>query len=262
MIKDLLPPIVVSYLSTFFYGWTGNYNSWAEAQKKCSGYDNEIILEKVKNSLLKVKNGEAVFERDSVLFDKIQYSFPLLSALSHTALSSNSELHVLDFGGSLGSSYYQNRKMLLNLHQYTWNIVEQSHFVEEGKKHFADEKLHFYYTISECLEKHPINFILLGSVLQYIENPYLLMDELLSKKIPFLFIDRTPIFEKKSDRITIQKVHKSIYEAQYPCWIFNEIKLINYICEAGYELLFEAETCEKMNLKNGKLKGYYFKLKN
>ena len=261
MLKELLPPILVKYLSSFFYGWTGNYLSWEAAQKKCSGYDSEIIFNKVKNALLKVKNGEAVFERDSVIFDKIQYSFPLLSALSQTALNSAQTLNVLDFGGSMGSSYYQNRKLFQHLPHFSWNIVEQEHFVKEGKQTFADENLKFYYTIDECLNEQKINLFLLGSVLQYIEKPYELLDIILSKKITFIHLDRTPIFKNNGDRITIQKVHKSIYDAQYPCWIFNETKLINYICNSGYELVFDAEPNERINVTDAYLKGYYFKLK-
>ena len=34
---------------------------------------NKNVLEKCKNALLKVKNGEAAYERDSVLFNQIQY---------------------------------------------------------------------------------------------------------------------------------------------------------------------------------------------
>ena len=30
------------------YGWFGNYSSWQEAEKKCTGYDSDIILKKVK----------------------------------------------------------------------------------------------------------------------------------------------------------------------------------------------------------------------
>jgi hypothetical protein len=52
--------------------WQGDFQSWNEAQSKTTGYDSEIILEKCKNALLKVKSGEAVYERDSVLFDSIQ----------------------------------------------------------------------------------------------------------------------------------------------------------------------------------------------
>jgi putative methyltransferase (TIGR04325 family) len=261
MLKELLPPILVKYLSSFFYGWSGNYNSWEEAQKKCSGYDSEIIFNKVKHALLKVKNGEAVFERDSVIFDKIHYSFPLLAALSQTALNSSQKLHVLDFGGSMGSSYYQNRKLFNTLLSFSWNIVEQEHFVKEGKQTFADEHLKFYYTIEECLKEQQINLFLLGSVLQYIEKPYELLDTILSKKIAFIHLDRTPILKNNSDRITVQKVHKSIYDAQYPCWIFNETKLIHYICNSGYELIFDAEPNERINVTDAYLKGYYFKLK-
>jgi len=47
-----------------------------EAMELSTGYDSERILGKVRDSLLKVKRGEAVYERDSVLFDKVQYSWP------------------------------------------------------------------------------------------------------------------------------------------------------------------------------------------
>ena len=39
------------------------------------------IFEKTKQSLLKVKNGEAVYERDSVLFDKKEYPYAIISSL-------------------------------------------------------------------------------------------------------------------------------------------------------------------------------------
>lgn len=261
MLKEFLPLVLVRFLTGLLYGWRGNYATWQDAQKRCPGYNSDIIFNKVKNALLKVKNGEAVFERDSVLFDKVQYSFPLLSSLNQVALNQNSTLNVLDFGGSLGSSYFQNRNLFNQLPHFNWNIIEQEHFVTEGKKTFADKHLNFYYNIEECLEKQKINVILLGSVLQYIEQPYLLLNELTLKKIDYIILDRTPIFLAEPDRITIQKVPKSIYEAQYPCWILNESKIINSITSKGYELVFDSESNERMNLKNAHLKGYFFKLK-
>ncbi len=262
MIKEFFPPIILRYLTGFLYGWSGNYKSWKEAENKCSGYDTDIIFNKVKDALLKVKNGAAVFERDSVIFDKVQYSFPLLSALNQVALKNNSKLNVLDFGGSLGSSYFQNRNLFNEINEFKWNIIEQEHFVTEGKKTFADDKLHFYYTIQECLDEQKINVILLGSVLQYIEKPYQLIDELTSKKVDYIIIDRTPILKNNKDRITIQKVPKVIYKAQYPCWILNESKLMNHISAKGYELIFDSESHEKLNITDAHLKGYFFKLKH
>lgn len=261
MLKEILPPIVVRFLTGLWYGWSGNYSTWQEAQKKCPGYNSDIIFNKVKNALLKVKTGEAIFERDSVLFEKVHYSFPLLSALTQVALTNKSTLNVLDFGGSLGSSYFQNRSFFRNINEFKWNIVEQEHFVTEGQKTFSDAHLNFYYTINECLKEQKVNVILLGSVLQYIENPYQLLEELISQKVDYIIIDRTPVYINRTERITIQKVPKKIYEAQYPCWILEETKLLNNITNKGYELVFDSESSERMNLKHAHLKGYFFKFK-
>ena len=81
-IKNITPPFILKLAKRKpRYGFLGNYKTWQEAQADSKGYDDKKILEKVKNSLLKVKNGEVVYERDSVIFDKIQYSWPVLSSL-------------------------------------------------------------------------------------------------------------------------------------------------------------------------------------
>src|ERR1700686_2222088 len=110
-LRYLLPPIIVD-AGRYLLGkkeFVGNYAAWADAKAASSGYVSDIILEKVKISLQKVKNGEAQFERDSVLFDKIEYSWPLLAGLLWVASREGNRLNLVDFGGSLGSSYYQNR---------------------------------------------------------------------------------------------------------------------------------------------------------
>ncbi|MCB0370392.1 MAG: hypothetical protein KDD45_13455, partial [Bdellovibrionales bacterium] len=71
LIKGFIPPHVLTQLKklkTKKYGWHGNYATWQEAEKESEGYDKQIIVEKVRASLKKVEHGEAVFERDSVLF--------------------------------------------------------------------------------------------------------------------------------------------------------------------------------------------------
>ncbi len=57
----------------------------------------------------KVVAGEAVYERDSVVFDHLEYAWPLLACLLQIAAERRS-LRVIDFGGSLGSSWRQNRR--------------------------------------------------------------------------------------------------------------------------------------------------------
>ena len=88
----LLPPIVLGAWKNIQshkgdgFGLIGNYNSWEAALAASTGYDSELILEKTRTALLKVKNGEAIYERDSVLFNEVQYASPLLSGLMWIAV--------------------------------------------------------------------------------------------------------------------------------------------------------------------------------
>ena len=134
IIKDFVPPIALRIYQNRSgkVRFVGNYPTWDEACKASSGYDSALILNKVKNALLKVKNGEAVCERDSVLFDKIQYSWPLLSGLLWIASQKKNRLSLVDFGGSLGSTYYQNRKFLIHMEMLQWSIIEQKRLLNVG----------------------------------------------------------------------------------------------------------------------------------
>jgi putative methyltransferase (TIGR04325 family) len=82
------------------------------------------------------------------------------------AAQSKGELNVIDFGGSLGSTYFENRKFLQALPKVRWNIVEQNHFVDAGKKYFEDDIVKFFYNIESCVRQCSPNVILFSSVIQ------------------------------------------------------------------------------------------------
>lgn len=232
--KKLIPPIFLDLIRLGLPKkspakdllWVGPYATWEDASKNCTGYDQAEILDRCKSSLLKVKNGEAVYERDSVIFDEIQYSWPVLASLQKAALENNSKLKVLDFGGSLGSSYFQNRGFLESV-DLTWCIVEQEHFVSCGKEFFEDQTLRFYENVDSCLAENDINVVLFSSVLQYIPDPYQIIKKIVSLNIPYLIIDRTAVTELKDDFIAVQQVPGEIYNASYPCYFFSEHKLLD-----------------------------------
>lgn len=255
-ILRITPPIlldIAKYVIYGKYGWHGNYDSWEGANRDTTGYDQKEILEKVKGALLKVKNGEAVYERDSVLFEFIQYSWPLLAGLMFASAKCKGAVRVLDFGGSLGSTYYQNRRILNKIGEVSWNVVEQRHFVDCGKEYFEDDRLHFYYDVDSCMnEQHP-DILILSSVLQYIERPYELLEKLLAYNFEFVLIDRTPFNLEKRDRIVVQKVLPVIYKASYPCWLFDEEKLMDYFKKHCYSLV------ESFYGSDGGGTGYTFK---
>lgn len=241
--KKVLPVSIRNFLrrgnnsETGGIAWTGEFASWQEAEAMCTGYDNSIILEKCKSALLEVKNGTAVYERDSVIFEEIQYSWSLLAGLQKAALENDGNLCVLDFGGSLGSTYYQNKNFISSLKKLDWCIVEQPHFIECGKEHFESDQLHFYYTIEECLKVYKPDVLLLSSVIQYLKEPHLWIENFLNLDIPYIIIDRTAVIDQLTDLLTIQKVPESIYAASYPCWFFSESHLIQQLSNGGYSLL-------------------------
>ncbi len=244
--------------------WQGNFQNWQIAQENSIGYNETSILEKCKSALLKVKNHEAVYERDSVLFDKIQYSWALLSCLQKVAIENNNNLSVLDFGGSLGSTYYQNKTFLENLNSIEWSIVEQTHFVSCGKDFFENNTLKFYNNIDDCLKNRKPNVLLLSSVLQYLENPQQWINQFCKLEIPYILIDRTAISSLENDIITIQNVKEEIYKASYPCRFFNEKKLLNLF--QNYHQIAEFDSfCDFPKTINKDVevcwKGYLLKLK-
>ena len=210
-VRDLIPPALVEIYQRYVrrWGYYGKYSRWEDAFRASTGYDSTVILERVRGALLKVKTGEAVYERDSVLFDTVQYSWPLLAGLLWIASQKANRLNLVDFGGSLGSSYYQNRKFLSHLKELNWSIVEQRNFVDCGKRDFENDHLKFYYDLDACFgEQHP-DAILFSGVVQYLEDPYGTLEKAKSLGFEFVLFDRTPFLEKGGDRITVQKVPRS-----------------------------------------------------
>ena len=254
-LKLLVPPIFINlYRKTRNrkFGWMGNYSSWLKAQNDSSGYDANEILNVVRESLLKVKNGEAVCERDSVLFDEIQYSWPLLTGLLYAGSKSSGALNVCDFGGSLGSTYFQNKKFLDKFENVSWSVVEQKHFVDSAKIDFEDDILKFYYTVDDAIKKENPNILVLSSVLQYIEKPYELLDDIIKDNFDFILIDRTP-FSKLDETIKLQVVPPSIYEASYPCRFFDEVNFLEYFQNKKFKII------EEFDALDGKSNEYEFK---
>ena len=220
--------------------FTGDFRTWTEALNASNGYDAPSILEKVHDAALKVKSGEAAYERDSVLFEQVEYSWPTLAALLWVASQNSGELSVLDFGGSLGTTYYQNKRFLDVLPRVHWGVVEQAHFVEMGRRDMEDEQLNFYYSIEKLLRSSfPPNIALLSCVLQYLENPYKVLSEILALNLEVIVVDILSVIEGDCDRISVEHVPPAIYEASYPAWFFSKSKFIQFVQSKGYEVLEE-----------------------
>ncbi len=253
----VLPTEVVEKKISF----EGIYANWPSAIKNCGGYDSDEIVSKVLSATIKVKNGEAVFERDSVLFDSIEYAWPVITGLLLAAARASGHLNVLDYGGALGSSYFQNRKFLTKLKDVRWNVVEQTRFVKAGKLKIENHQLKFHESISDCLIENNPNVVLLSSVLQYLPEPYEILKEVLIIQPDLIIFDRTCYSHgAKGDELYIQNVPSSIYSASYPCWFLSESKLMKLMDERGYSLIEEFPSLDRLD-ERAFWKGHIFSRK-
>lgn len=220
-----MPPLAYDIYRSIRGGgiqFNGVYPDWVSAQRQSEGYDADQILEKVRVASHKVLRGEVVWERDSVVFDAPQYPFPVISMLLRAAFENDGTLNVLDFGGALGSSYYQSRDFLNKVKSVKWCVVEQPNFVECGKREFQFENLLFNDNLENMIKDVRPNLILASGVLQYMSSPREILDIFSHSKADYIVIDRTPIAINGNQVISVQSVPSEINKSSYPLWLFNE----------------------------------------
>ncbi|MGF1534210.1 MAG: methyltransferase, TIGR04325 family [Bernardetiaceae bacterium] len=239
--------------------WEGNHELWELAQTLCpKGYSDEQILDRVREATLKVKRGEAAYERDSVTFDEIQHNWAMLAHLFYVAMQHQGQLYVIDFGGALGSLYFQHRAYLNDLSDFRWTVVEQPHFVRCGQKEVAFENLYFAYTVEEAIHSSIAHVLVLSGVLQYLPDPYATITKLKKHRFPYLIIDRTAFIEDAPDRLTIQHTPEAIIQSAYPAWFFNKDRFLAAFAE-DYEILatFDSGYTPPFQLEDDK-RGYWY----
>lgn len=227
--KELLPNAVLRLLRRWrralspssYHAFRGNYPDWAAAMQDAGGYAEEAILQQVLAAALKVKNGEAAFERDGVVFDEITYSYPLLASLLLSAANDRDEFCVVDVGGALGSTYSQHRRLLPEK-TAAWHIVEQPNYVKVGCEQFADETLHFHPALDDIPETPVPDAFLFSGVLQYLKDSIGMLQATAQRAPRHIIIDRTPLISATaSPRIVVQHVARQVMPASYPCRLLS-----------------------------------------
>ena len=229
ILKSFVPPIILALFHRLnqrnSVHFSEVYANWESALKDSKGYYSDAILQQAITKTQLVISGKVAYERDGVVFEDNSYSYQLLALLLRAATENNNKLKVLDFGGSLGSTYYQCRSFLQGIDDLKWCVVEQSHFAESGNRYFANDILSFHNTITDSIGCHLPNVVLFSGVLQYLPEPYAILQEAIASKADYILIDRNPFIVKGGTVLSLQKVPKSIVESSYPVWLFNETEL-------------------------------------
>lgn len=245
-LKRLLPPALVDEWRRASAGairFSGDYPNWQAARNVATGYDADEILRRVVEATRQVVAGKAAFERDSVVFAEPSYVYPVLAALMRTAALNQGHLRVIDFGGSLGTTYRQHRPFLQGLASIRWSVVEQAKFVEAGAREFSTAELGFVSSLDDVPRREQPGIAILSSVLQYLEHPLQILSDLARTGATSLLIDRTPMSALNRDRLCLQTVPGRIYSASYPCWLFSKARLMAQLAR-DWNLLGEFD-CEE-----------------
>jgi len=216
--------------------------SWAAARDAASGYDSPEILRRVREATLRVKSGLAAYERDSVCFSEPAFRWPALACLVAIAAENGGRLEVVDFGGSLGSFYFQHRAFLSMLRSLSWAVVEQPHFVECGREEIAHGPLQFRPSLADCFEHGSADVVLVSGTLQYLEHPYETLDAIARSATRYLLVDRVPFVAGESDLPIVQQPPEWIYPASYPAWLLSRPRFDAWAARGGHRIVAEFES--------------------
>lgn len=241
--KRVIPATVRARLRATFSPrlFRGDYPHWAAARAASGGYDDGAIVDKVLAATLEVQAGRAAFERDSVLFERPEPDRALLDVLQALAQATGGRLRVLDFGGSLGSTYWRHREFLPGGDALRWDVVEQPVFVEAGRRYLKESALRFHETVGAAAEERSHDVLLCSCVLQYLEEPFRFLDEWRRLQVPHLVLNNLPLRRRGPDCLRVQVVPPSIYNASYPVWFFNREKFLKRAL-VGYDLVKEFDS--------------------
>lgn len=222
------------------FGWQwfrGDHPDWAAARAAAAGYDDAAVLARVLAATREVRAGKAKWERDGVAFTTPAINEPLLAALREAAQLGGEPLMVVDFGGSLGSTWWQHRRALADLPGVQWRVVEQAHYVAAGGE-FADAQLSFHGSMAGARAGGRASVLLLSSVLPYVESPFAVLEEAVRLGFREVIIDRTPLVRSGRTRLAVQYTPPALGGGSYPCWLLERGQLIATLRE-NYRLVRE-----------------------
>lgn len=217
----------------------GNYSTYESARENSTGYDNDLIIKKKIIAFNQILKKKAIYEQDTKLFYKEELDYNLISLIRELRLAKSSAVNILDYGGSFGSKYFKNYSEFKKNNLVNWTIIEQDKIVDYVNKNHFNIKIDFFKKIEDCNSKD-FDLCLFSSSLQYLSNPYKILEKIVKKKINRFYFMKTPFdFENTHDKICIQYVPKNIYNASYPIKIFSYVKFKSFFEKNNYTLLKE-----------------------
>jgi putative methyltransferase (TIGR04325 family) len=220
----------------------GPYRTWELARRASDGWEAQAILEKTLRVSLLLRDGAVEYQQDTLVRRHVLYSPLILSMLMLAMERANGRLVIFDVGGSLGTNFYQNRKLIadMTLTSVRWNIIELSATAALGRTHFESESIRFFDSIEEATRNtsEPPQAVLFSGSLQYTQNPLSYIDHAIATGAAYLALDRLLMSPTKNNQIFVQRPDtETYYPAAYPVWCFSRNKFLAEMKGRGLHLI-------------------------
>lgn len=224
----------------------GDYKDWNSAYNECQGYESANILNTVADAINRVIQGDAEWERDGCLFYEQKYVYRICAAILRCAIQNeNRGVRILDVGGALGSTYFQNRKYLTDIKNLEYVIAEQENFAKYGHQKIENEVLKFINSEDNWEEYGRFDIVLLSGSLPCISQYEEILLKTLKIHPKYIIIDRTMVGDRM--RICREIVPEHIYKGSYPIRIFSENQINNFF-KSDYVMIEKDVSSVQMDL--------------
>jgi putative methyltransferase (TIGR04325 family) len=140
-------------------------------------------------------------------------------------------ISLIDFGGSIGLTYYRYRRFASLPAKTRWIVVELPKIVEEGRRVAMREGAHgleFETAIETVLD---CDILLCGGALHYMERSVPGLLEMRAAKPPHVILNMVPLTTGEA-YWTLQNYGPAIA----PYRVYNEAEFIGYFEKAGYAM--------------------------
>jgi putative methyltransferase (TIGR04325 family) len=184
LLGPLLRRVIPSHLPM-----KGPYRSYGAALADATGYDSPLVTQQVKDATLAVLEGRAAYERDGVAFQD-RPDLAIHGVLGQVLTPSAT---IADFGGGLGGLYINAPELFPQGCRRL--VIEQASMVAAGQSLASAHGLAIEFFNGSDLRAIPsVDVLVLSGVLQYLADPWPLIDGLLHQLKPAsVIVDRTSI---------------------------------------------------------------------
>jgi putative methyltransferase (TIGR04325 family) len=204
-------------------------DSWNTALAKSIGYESSSVVGPVIEAARQLRNDcqEAALATSRYH----QVASGMLCCIAQYDLKKNQPIRVLDFGGGSADYFFQFEKFVPHI-SFEWTVLETPALAEAMQRDLGHDHANLRWVDSFEKTSESYDVVLCSSVLQYVEKPFEVLDQLV-KKSQFLILNRLPLVDTAEHFVAVQRIVTKRKRGSYPAHFFSESKFMQDLSQYG-----------------------------